>query len=554
MRASAVHRRGRLPWLAAGLFYLSLLQPARAAGPGDLLEPLLQGEFAFQQGDYGMAADQYLAAARASADPAVAERAARIALLANADQVGAAAVERWQQLAPDAPALPSIRALLALRRGDAGSAQDALEALLTQPEGWKQAVQVLAAQPDDVGQARLLATLAASPALPAEIDALLAFGGLALRKDLDGLAAELAARATREHPDDPRAWLWLAQVEREQERPDAARAAVQAALALPAIDGSHRLAAAAVLDALGDPSAAAAALAAGEQDDALLAGRAAYLARAESTELLRALYEEVRDDTAPRTAARSYLLGQLAELQDDTAAALAWYAEIEPGPTREQAQLRIAVLQDQAGQPAAAAATLHALQDSDSENGELLVNSYLLESELARKRGDTDAALDALQRGLSVFEDEPELLYARALAAERMGRIDEALADLRRLVALDPDNPDALNALGYTLADRTAEYQEAHRLIEQAMRMKPDNAAVLDSMGWVLHKLGRSHEGLVYLRRSFKLQPDAEVAAHLGEVLWLLGERDEARSVWQQGGKLEADNRALRATLERYTP
>jgi tetratricopeptide (TPR) repeat protein len=545
---------GRLRrWLCAlGLLYLPL--PSPAADTAEVLLPLLQGEFAFQLGDHAAAASHYLDAAELSDDPAVAERAARIALLADADPISVAAVERWQLLAPDAPALRSLQALLALRGDDPAAAQAALEILIAQPDGWKQAVQVLAAQPGGIGQAQLFAALVASPALPAEMDPLLALGGLALSREMLGVAASIAERVTRQHPGEPRAWLWLAEVERRHARPEAARAAIDAALALPALDASTRLAVAAQLDALGDPAAAAASLALAEQDDTMLAGRAAYLARAESTDLLSALYEEVQAAEGAASPVRRYLLGQLAELLDDIPAALAWYAELETGPNREQAQLRIAILQEKSAQPEAALATLHALQHSDSEQGELLVDAYLLEAELLRKRGEPARAIDALERGLAIFEDEPELLYARALAWERMDRVDAALRDLRRLVALDPDSADALNALGYTLADRTGEYQEAHRLITRALQLKPDNAAVLDSMGWVLHKLGRSHEGLVYLRRAFSLQPDAEVAAHLGEVLWLLGERDEARSIWQQGSTLEADNRALRATLERYAP
>jgi tetratricopeptide (TPR) repeat protein len=532
------------------LLYLSLLAAPVAADDAAML-PLLQGEFALQQGDHAEAAAAYGRAAEVSDDPAVAERAARIALLVDDLTLAKVAVARWEALSPGEPEPNALRALLALRDGDNDEAAAALVALLEAPEGWKQALQVIAAQDPGLVSAALLLALIESPRWPAGLDPLLGLGALASRQDASALAERAAERATSEFPEHPRAWLWRAEIERRREDADAARAAIDTALGLPGLDNPLRLAAANQLDALGDPAAAAAALAAGEQDDVLLAGRAAYLARAEATADLQALYEEIRSAEAPHSPERLFLLGQVAEVRQDSAA-IGWYTAIEEGPLHEQAQLRIAVLQDRGDRPAEALATLHRLQQGDSENGDALIHSYLLESELLRKRGRPGDGLAALERGLAVFDDDPQLLYAHALALERMERIDEALAALRRLVELDPDNADALNALGYTLADRTGYYEEAHALIVRANQLKPDNPAILDSLGWVLHKLGRSHEALVYLRRSFSMQPDAEVAAHLGEVLWLQGERDEARTVWQQGSEIDAENPALVRTLERY--
>jgi tetratricopeptide (TPR) repeat protein len=514
--------------------------------------PLLKGEFALQQGDHADAAAAYLEAARASDDPAVAERAARIALLVNDPELAAAAVARWEMVAPGAPEQNALRAMLALQDGDTDQAAAALVTLLDAPDGWKQALQVVASQDPGLTSAVLLAMLIDSPRWPTGLDPLLAFGALAARQEVPVLAERAAERATSEFPEDPRVWLWRAEIERRRDNADAARSAIATALGLPGLDTPLRLAAASQLDGLGDPAGAAAALAAGDQDDVSLAGRAAYLARAESTAALQALYEEIRASEAPHSPQRLFLLGQVAEVRDDIDAALAWYEAIDEGAMREQALMRIAILQDRHGQPAEALATLHRLQHSDSEDGHALINAYLLEAELLRKRGRGADGLAAIERGLAMFDDDPELLYARALALERMDRVDDAVAGLRRLLALAPDNADALNALGYTLADRTGHYGEAHELILRANELKPDNPAILDSLGWVLHKLGRSNEALIYLRRSFSMQPDAEVAAHLGEVLWLLGERDEARTVWQQGSEIDAENPALVRTLERY--
>ncbi len=550
-------RRGLLAVLLGGLLAVAPLYPSSAAAadalPEAVLFPLLSGEFALQEGRHGEAAGHYLQAARASADPRLAERAARVALAADADALAAAAIERWHALEPDAAGLAPTRATLALRAGDTVQAAQALERLLVEPGGWEQVVRVLAAEHRALAAAAITSSLVDSAGFPAELEPTLAFGSLSVRLGQSGLARRLAQRATDLHPESARAWLWRAEVERRHGDADAARVALDRVRTLPTLEPAMRLALAAQLDALGAPEAAADALASAGADGQLLAARVAYLARAEAHDKLEALYVELDGDGAD-TAERRYLLGQVAEVLQRDEAALGWYRSIDDGVDRDRAQLRIAVLHDRADQFEAALATLHALQHSDSENGEVLVDAYLLESELLRRRDRIEQSAAALDRGLGVFEDEPQLLYARALAHERHGRIDAAIDDLQRLVALDPDNPNALNALGYTLADRTDRYNEALPLIERALALDPDNAAILDSLGWVLHKLGRSSEALLHLRRSFELARDAEVAAHLGEVLWLLGQRDEARAVWLVGGEIDQGNRALRAALERYTP
>src|SRR5690606_5302207 len=134
--------------------------------------------------------------------------------------------------------------------------------------------------------------------------------------------------------------------------------------------------------------------------------------------------------------------------------------------------------------------------------GESLRNAFLLEGELLNQRGELEASAEALNRGLRIFEDDRALLYARALTYERLDRVAEAIIDLQVLVSEDPEDADALNALGYTMADRTDDYAEALGYIERALELSPEQPAILDSMGWVLFKLGRSEEALGYLQRA----------------------------------------------------
>jgi Flp pilus assembly protein TadD len=152
---------------------------------------------------------------------------------------------------------------------------------------------------------------------------------------------------------------------------------------------------------------------------------------------------------------------------------------------------------------------------------------------------------------LAAFPDDGALLYARSLSWERRDDIAHAEADLRKVLATDPDNVAALNALGYTLADRTSRYAEALELIDRARVAEPDNAAIIDSYGWVLYRLGRPQEAVVQLRRALAMQKDPEIAAHLGEVLWVMGDKQEARKYFDQARKLEPDNRSLQRALER---
>ena len=134
---------------------------------------------------------------------------------------------------------------------------------------------------------------------------------------------------------------------------------------------------------------------------------------------------------------------------------------------------------------------------------------------------------------------------------ERRDDIARAEADFRKILVADPDSTAALNALGYTLADRTTRYQEALELIDRARTAEPDNAAIIDSYGWVLYRLGRKDEALTELRRAFALQKDPEIGAHVGEVLWDLGRKDEARKYFEEARKLDPDNRALQRVLKK---
>jgi tetratricopeptide (TPR) repeat protein len=163
-------------------------------------------------------------------------------------------------------------------------------------------------------------------------------------------------------------------------------------------------------------------------------------------------------------------------------------------------------------------------------------------------------AAEVFGQALTEFPLDQRLLYARALARVAADDLVGAEADLRRILSVDPDNSQALNALGYTLADRTDRQAEALGYIERALALAPEESAILDSMGWVLYRLGRTEEALEYLTRAYERATDAEIAAHYGEVLWVLGRQEEAKTVWKKALEATPDDPVLQETIQRLGP
>ncbi len=527
--------------------------PATAPPPG-VLAPVMAGEFALQAGQLEEAARWYLQAARAEQDAGLAERATRIALLANDDTRAAEALSLWRQRAPESLAMRSAGASLALRKGDSNAARMQLDALMREqkPAGWRHALTVLGRGGRDPElSARLLGELVDADAIPDQLQAWLAFGGLAQSLGKAPLAERIVSGAVARFPGEPRIALLHASQLNRSGKTGQARQILDGLMEGAADDPELRLALAREYDALGDPAAAAAALAQGSQDTFTYGLRASLLAQAEDKATLATLYEELRKDASDPDRERRMLLGQMAEFLEREAEALQWYRSVPGGPLRNQARLRIANVMFDMGQKQQAfeeAARLQADADIDEDARR---DAYLLEAELRQKDKDDAGELEVLGRGLAAYPDDSALLYARGLAWERRDRIDRAEADLRRILVTDPDNVAALNALGYTLADRTTRYQEALELIGRARAADPGQAAIIDSYGWVLYRLGRVEEALVELRRAYNLMKDPEVAAHLAEVLWFNGQKEEARRFFDEAIKLDPDNRSLQRALEK---
>lgn len=557
--------------LSAALLWSALLAPAvpafgarptadgaaanDALVEGDVLEATLAGEYALQAGRLDEAATWYLQAARvADGDAGLAERATRIGLLASDDARSRDALALWRERAPASPAMRAAEATLALRGNDLRKARRELEALMREPDprGWRHALTVLGTDAKDPKRAaKLLGELVDADAIPNQLQPWLAFGGLAQRFGDTVLAERIVDDVVARFPNEPRVALLRASQLREAGQPDEARKALAAVADMASLEPELRLAIAAEYDALGDASAAAGIMARGPQDERSYALRASLLAKAEDKAALAALYDELRRGSADPDPSRRLLLGQTAEFLERYDEALTWYRGVPGGEQRWQAKLRATKVLHDLQRADEAYAELRALQQDAAADEETRRDAYVLEAELHKEDGDLEGELDAYARGLAAYADDGALLYARALMWERRDDIPRAEADLRRILVADPENTAALNALGYTLADRTTRYQEALELIDRARVAEPGNAAIIDSYGWVLYHLGRREDALVELRRAYALQKDPEIGAHLGEVLWVMGRRDEARKYFDEARKLDPDNRSLQRALSK---
>ncbi|MCM2355266.1 MAG: tetratricopeptide repeat protein [Arenimonas sp.] len=543
------------PALAAPLLALALAGPAAARGEGPVGE-VMAGEFALQQGDLVLAAGHYLEAARGSRDPGLAERAARIALLAGPGAPVADAIARWRELAPESMAVRAAAISFALEQGNAEDATDEAGALMALPAAEGLPV-LLSALGDARGDAAIIARavmrgLYESDQLPPSFGGWLAMAGLARRLEDAVLSEQLVVRGLERFPDDPRAHLLQASRLRERGLDEAARGHLVALGEPGRLAPELRRAAAREYGLLGDPLAAAATLAAGPQDEASLRQRARWLVAAGDRPALAALY--VESATPSPSPERRLLLGHLAEALMRWGEAEQWYASVPRGPGHDQAALRLAGAQGRLGRLDQALRTLHELQVDQAADGEFVRDSYLLEAELLERRGRGDEALATFGRALEVFEGDPSLLYGRAMLHERAGRISPALADLQRILDDDPDSAQALNAYGYALAEHRQRYREALPYLERALALAPESAAILDRVGWVPLKLGRHASALELLERAWARQRDPEIAAHLGEALWLSGRKAEAREAWRAGLRLDPDNAALKLALETHEP
>ena len=540
----------------------------------ETLAQLLAGELALNRADPA-SAQHYAAAAQASDDPAISEQATRIAIATRQWELAHAVLGRWETLpGNNESSVRQARAMLALHDGQPDAAYKDLLWFALRPDGagWIAVSQILGVTENKVTAGELFERLLAGDGVAPVKAGTVHTGLLGSKPEIWILASQTAARLDHRDLADALAtqamarfrtaesFAWAAQLKLAAGDKKAAQAIFSDALQRekkPNSDNDARLriAYAKLLGEIGDNLGAAQVLSQGKQGDFTYPARAAYLARIDDKSgvaAINALYKEVVALPEPRPAARIQLLGQLAELLERRTDALAWYAQV---PVDEEhwfgAQLRTAVLLSDSGKTAESANLLHELQARTGDDVKEVGEAYLLEAELLGKQKRAEEAVAVYDRGLQVLPDDTRLLYGRALLHDDLGHVDAAVRDLRRVLELKPDDADAMNALGYTLADRTADKAEALALIQKALVLKPGEPAIIDSLGWVQYRLGDLDAAIAELRVAYQKQPDPEIAAHLGEVLWVSGRKDEARKVWDQGRKKDNANKVLLETIRR---
>ena len=540
--------------------------PAKAGElTAELMYRLLVGDIALQRGEPALAARAYYDVARETRDPKFARRATEIALAARQRTLALDSATLWVELDPTADRAKQVVAGLKggsdVRGADlkADLERALAEAATAGPrlgEAFLELNRALASEPDKAATLKLVQALAQPYPNNAEAQfavALAAYNTGLADFESSTIALQAIDRALKQKPDWEQAILLKVEILSKQSmdragdylveilksNPDAKY--INSALVQVRIQQKRYGDAAAILQKLA------------EQDPgnheyefgmAMLAMQTKDWAKAER--LLEGLNRVGYGDDG---VVESYL-AQVAEETGRYELALERFKAVPDGERGWYAKLRAAAMLGKLGRLDEARTYL---DDLPAVTRDQKVQVQQVAAQLLRDAGNNKGAYEILDSALGQYPDEPDLLYDLAMVAEKLDRIDVLEAKLTRLVELKPTNAQALNALGYTLVDRTPRVSEGLALIQRALAMSPDDPFILDSVGWAQYRLGHLDEAEKYLRQAMEQRPDPEIAAHLGEVLWAKGERKLAQDLWQSQLKNAPDNPVLLETVRRLT-
>ncbi|MBU0593692.1 MAG: tetratricopeptide repeat protein [Gammaproteobacteria bacterium] len=515
----------------------------------------LVGEVALQRGQPELAAEALLDLAKRTRDPRLAQRATETAIQGRQTVQAGNAATLWQSLDPESPQATQAAAALLVNSGRLNEARPYLEKLIA-AEGESRAAaflhlnQMLARQPDREAVLALVQDLAkpylgsaeahfaiaqaawsASKRQEAITELRLAdslrpgwelaalFQGQALQKVSVSDSMEFYRAFLRDYPKASEVRLAYARLLVSEKSYPQARAEFQRVLDI-------------------SPNNAELSFAVG-----LLALQASDLDAAESY-LKQALSSGYKDEDLVH-----FYLGQIAEERKQFKQAAEWFVRVGPGEHYLNAQTRYAGVlakQDRLGE---ARQHLQQIQPQNIAQRVLLIQA---EAQLLREAKQHQEAFGVLEKGLEKLPNQPELLYDHAMAAEKLDLLDVMEKDLRQLIQIKPDNAHAYNALGYTFAERGIRLEEALQLTEKALSLASDDPLIMDSLGWAYYRHGEHGKAAEWLKKAHELRQDPEIAAHLGEVLWAQGQRDEARKVWNSALKLAPDNEVLRNVMQKF--
>lgn len=264
------------------------------------------------------------------------------------------------------------------------------------------------------------------------------------------------------------------------------------------------------------------------------------------TQLKQALSKGKKDkDTV------QYYLGQLSEAKKSDDEAIGYYREVKGGEYLVAAQIRIAFLLSKRGQLDEARKLLNQVQVT---NNQQRVELVLIEAQLLREANQFDEAYQVLQKASEKLPNNPDLLYGTAMMADKTGKPEVFERLMRKVIQISPEYAQAYNALGYGLLERNQRIPEAVTLVEKALQLSPDDVAIMDSVGWGYYRSGKLDDSVKMLRRAYAGNPDPEIAAHLGEVLWVRGDKEEAKKIWQDSLKANPGNAPLQAVIKKFDP
>jgi len=521
----------------------------------NLLYEFLLAEIAIQRGNAALSAQAYVDLAKRTRDPRIARRATEVAALyARMNNAAIDAATVWHETEPGSTRALEALAGLLVAAGRYDEALPNLKKLLTgaandPANGFTQLTRTLANAQDKQAALKLVRSLAAD--YPTLAEAHFAVARAAVNAGDERVALEETRKAGQLRPDWEAAVLLEAQLLQKASADQAASLLGGYLKKYPAARET-RLAYARLLVAqkrFGEARAEFQKLMASVPDSTDAAFAVALLSLQlkdydAAEKYLRSLIESPYRD---KDGVRLYL-GQVAEERKNLPEALRWYGEVGEGEQYVQAQIRYGQVLARQGKLDEARVRL---QQAAAKNSQQRVQLILAEAQLLRDANQPKTAFDLVGQALDRVPNNPELLYDYAMLAEKIERMDILEASLRKLIAIRPEHAHAYNALGYSLADRNQRLPEARELIEKALQLAPDDSFIIDSMGWVLYRLGNLKDSLGYLRRAFAGRPDPEIAAHLGEVLWAMGERGEAERVWGDATRESPDNETLANTIKR---
>ncbi|MDO5623573.1 MAG: tetratricopeptide repeat protein [Pseudomonadota bacterium] len=555
----------------------AVTQAAEPAAPplpsgmtGRLMYELLVAELLLQEGDGATATRLMLDAARRTDDEAVYQRAVEAAIQSRSGPAALEATRAWRQAFPASPEASQYELQVHIVLGRVAEAEAPLRRFLAVlPEADKEALitalPALFQRVPDKAEAARVVERGLADALQDKRLAPAAWTSIGrLRLQAGDNAGALAAATLGQTADADSEWPALLALQLYAADVAEAEALVQRHLARPAAKPELRINYARALAEKNRPAQAH------EQLADLILQQPKH---PDAWLLQGALYADMRDDARAETALRHYLalseaeppapdvdrragqdqarlmLARIAERRGDVAAARALLDGIESPEQAMAVAQRRATLLAREGRLQQARALIRAVPERSPEDARL---KLLTEAHLLRDHQQPLEAYQLLSAELANAPDDEALLYDTAMAAERKGNVDEMERLLRRLIAVNPESANAYNALGYTLADRGVRLEEARQLIEKAVQLSPGDSFIQDSLGWVEYRLGHTQKARDILQAAYATRPDPEIAAHLGEVLWALGQHDAARSAWRDGMRLDPDNKTLRKTLDRF--